>query len=38
MLTSDKEGKHIILPTKSIFAVRKGKLEIYNLQKKPEVF
>ena len=38
MLTSDKEEKHIILPTTLIFAVRRGKLRIYTLKNRPELF
>ena len=38
VITSDKEGKHAILPTTLNFAARRGKLRIYTLQKPPEVF
>ena len=38
VLTSDKEEKHIILPTTLNFVVRKGKLKSYTLQNPPEVF
>ena len=38
VLTSDKEEKHVILPTTLNFDVRRGKLRIYTLQNPPEVF
>ena len=38
MLTSDKEEKHVILPTTLTIAVRTGKLRIYTLQNPSEVF
>ena len=37
VLTSAKEGKHVILPTSLNFALRMGKLRIYTLQNTPEV-
>ena len=38
VLTSDKEQKHIILPTTFNFVVRRGNLRSYTLQNPPEVF
>ena len=38
VLTSDREEKHVILPTKLTIVVRRGKLWIYNLQNLYEVF
>ena len=38
VLTSDKEEKHVILPTTIDFVVRRGKLRSYTLQNSPEVF
>ena len=38
VVTSDKEEKHVILPTTLNFPVRSGKLRIYTLQNSPEVF
>ena len=38
VLTSDKEEKHVILPTTFNFVVRRGKLRSYTLQTPPEVF
>ena len=38
VVTSDKEGKYIILLTTLNYAVRRGKLGIYTLQKPHEVF
>ena len=38
VLTSDKVEKHIILPTTLNFAVRRGKIGIYTLNNRSEVF
>ena len=38
VLTSDKEEKHVFLPTALNFVVRRGKLGGYTLQNPKEVF
>ena len=38
VLTSVKEGKHVIVPTTLNFVVRRGKLRIYTVLNPPEIF